>query len=184
MTIILACTLPVFISVKPARATGTYEVLEPKTWLGREPPILDHVSIADELRTGIWVAILYRHDCAHCLAVLPKCRDIASVLRMGEYGPRLATIEIPPYGPVTSCQEDGWLSGRLDESKEWFVATPATILTIDGRVEKVYEKEIPAADDLLIDTADRTREGRIQACSWRSHMNPDSEPILPRETTP
>ncbi|MHC4647202.1 MAG: hypothetical protein ACYTBJ_17050, partial [Planctomycetota bacterium] len=51
----LGVTMPILALNEPAKVTSSYEVLEPESWPGKELPILEHIDIAESLRTGNWL---------------------------------------------------------------------------------------------------------------------------------
>jgi thiol-disulfide isomerase/thioredoxin len=132
--------------------TSQYEVLEPETWIGKELPILDHIDIGKQLKTGNWLIMLYHYDCPNCIATIPKIEQMAKELQGNEDVLKFALIEIPPYGfagtsPVNSnivC-----VTGKLNTSKEWFVTTPAIILVSKSNVTIVLSEITLQLDQLL-----------------------------------
>jgi hypothetical protein len=140
---VLIATTPVLALVKPAKVTSTYEVLEPKMWIGKELPILDHIDIADQLKGGNWLVVLYHHDCPDCQIVIPKYKRMAGDIQGSEDYLRIALIEIHPYEEDLPQQDNAWVSGRVDESKQWFVVTPAAMMVVNGCVQRVYDKKVP-----------------------------------------
>jgi thiol-disulfide isomerase/thioredoxin len=140
---ILITTTPVLAIVKPAKVTNTYEVLEPWTWVGKELPLFDHIDIADQLKGGNWLAVLYHYDCPDCKTIIPKYTKMAGNLKDSMDYLNIALIEAPPYKADPPQQDAPWISGKMDESKEWFVLTPAPMLIVDGRIRRVYDRKIP-----------------------------------------
>ena len=85
--------------------------------------------------------LLVHHDCDHCAAAVPQY--------VAEYGggggsgagggeERLAVIEMPPFGdagdPPPWELPSTVLSGRLDQTRDWFATTPVVLLIKDGIV--------------------------------------------------
>ncbi len=170
--LLLAVVEPVLIFNKPPEKTDKYEVVKPQDWTVKQPatepqttdkepvektvaeewPMLKHIDIADSLKTGIAVVLLYHFDCPTCREAIPMydqmCRDLSG----GEDAIRFAFVEIPPYcqnedspiPPGTTC-----LTGKLDSSKEWYIATPLVVLIQDGSVIKSWEAVAPEFDEIL-----------------------------------
>jgi hypothetical protein len=75
---------------------------------------------------------------------------------------RVVLIAAPPYGrylvhkgPVSmNCP---CTLGKLDESKEWFVTTPAVALVTDGMVKSAWEEKAPDLDTILEKMAKTTK---------------------------
>jgi hypothetical protein len=62
---------------------------------------------------------------------------------------KIALIAVPPYGrgPVsTNCP---CTLGRLPETKEWFVTTPAVALLKNGQVTSAWEEKAPDFDEIF-----------------------------------
>lgn len=104
---------------------GSLVVLEPETWVGKRFPLMKHVDGGIDLSQGSWLVVLYRHDCSHCIEVLPRYERAA---RAG--GQQVCLVALPPYAPPgldpvptgTACAR-----GRLNQDREWFVESPAEI---------------------------------------------------------
>ena len=113
---------------------GKWVLLEPETWTGKKLPILRYLRLAEseKLSQGKWAVILYRHDCPNCREELSRLRDRLK----GSEPPRMAFVELPPYGAGRAAflpEGKNIVLGKLDESKSWFVETPA-ILSLDGGI--------------------------------------------------
>jgi len=119
---------------------GKWVLLEPETWTGKKLPILRYLHMAGagadadakRLSQGKWAVILYRHDCPNCREELSRLRDRLK----GSEPPRMAFVELPPYGAGRAAflpEGKNIVLGKLDESKSWFVETPA-ILSLDGGI--------------------------------------------------
>jgi hypothetical protein len=87
--------------------------------------------------------VLYHHDCPKCLEAIPRYEDQVQQAANDPAAPRVALIEVPPFGtealptsPDTPC-----VLGRLSDEKEWFVETPAVLLLHDGAVSPMNEVE-------------------------------------------
>ena len=136
--ITLGITASVLAFNKPAVVTSYYEVLEPKTWVGKELPILEYIDIADSLKEGNWLVLLYHHDCPDCIETIPKYEQMARDLTSNKDFLKIAFIEVPPYGrPIN--QNSPCTFGRLADIKEWFMETPVALLMVNGKVTTVWE---------------------------------------------
>jgi len=151
---ILGVTTPILAFNEPARITSRYEVLEPSEWVGKELPILEHIDIAETLKKGTWLVMLYHYDCPDCETAIPKYEQMASVLQGNGDFLRIALIAVPPYGrypghkgPVG--ENSPCTLGRLLETKEWFVTTPAVALLTDSLVTAAWEEKAPDFETIL-----------------------------------
>jgi hypothetical protein len=108
--------------------TGDIVVLEPTTWLGKRFPLLDYIDISADLKEGRWLVLLYHHDCPKCQQAIVKLAEMVQrSSATNSVGPRLALIEMPPYGKAAllSLPPDvPFVHGRLREDKQWFVQAP------------------------------------------------------------
>jgi len=124
----------------------------PQTHPTQQWEMLKHIDIADSLRSGIAVAVLYHYDCPLCQEAIPRYDQLSRTMGGSEDTIKFAFIEAPPYADKgydivpddTSC-----LTGRLDESKHWYIASPLVVLLIDGSVAKSWEAYAPRFDEIL-----------------------------------
>jgi len=143
---ILAVTTPVPALNEPAAVTSTYEILEPKTWIGKELPILEYIDIGEHLRSGNWLVLFYHHDCPDCRRAIPQCEQMARGLRGNKDVLRIAVIEVPPCGPGALSAASLCVRGHLAKIKEWFVATPVMVLLAEGKIVSTWEIKMPLLD--------------------------------------
>ena len=114
--------------------------------------MLKRIDIADSLRSGIVVVLLYHFDCPGCQEAIPHYEKLNTELRGNEDAIRFAFIAVPPYGdeklnPVpkdTKC-----LNGKLISDKKEIMMTPFVVLLQDSAVVKAWEGKAPALDELL-----------------------------------
>ena len=74
---ILGISTPILAFNEPPQITSRYEVLEPETWVGKELPILEHIDIAESLKKGTWLVLLYHYDCPDCAWAVPMYEQMA-----------------------------------------------------------------------------------------------------------
>jgi len=146
---ILGISAPILAFNEPAMVTSSYEVLEPETWVGRKLPILEHIDIAESLRKGTWLVLFYHYDCPDCGTAIPKYENMARDLAGNEDFMQIALIAVPPYGQPPVSEDCPCVLGRLAETKEWFVTTPAVALLTDGRVTSAWEEKTPDFETIL-----------------------------------
>lgn len=133
---ILGITTPILAFNEPAVVTAKYEILEPETWIGKELPILQHIDIAETLKKGTWLILLYHYDCPDCGRTIPEYEQMARYLENNENFMQIALIAVPPYGQAPISGNSPCTLGELNEAKEWFVTTPAVALIKDGKVSQ------------------------------------------------
>jgi hypothetical protein len=129
---------------------GNLVILEPEKWVGKQFPLLPFIKDAsnelhpgerplrERLADGNWIVVLYHHDCPKCREKIPKYEELARRSAADSESPRLALVEVPPYGEVDSpglAPDVSCAIGQLVNDKEWFVETPLQIaLTAGGFV--------------------------------------------------
>jgi hypothetical protein len=137
---------------------GQTVVLRPETWIGKRFPLLRYIEDArtrlrqgerplrERLAEGDWVVILYRHNCGKCQEKMPEYRELATRAAIDSTSPRVALIEVPPYGDgiALSMLHDGeCFFGRLtNENVEWFVETPVEAFIRSGRSSSPREQSL------------------------------------------
>jgi thiol-disulfide isomerase/thioredoxin len=146
---------------EPGKITTDYEVLEPGTWIGKELPIIDYIDIGKQLEKGNWLVLFYHYDCPDCVKAIAELEDIANDLAGNEDILKIALVEVPPYGPKVINKN--CTLGQLDNSKEWFVTTPAAILLDSGKVKSAWESSIPDFSEIIGDTGIFRNIGTIKA---------------------
>jgi hypothetical protein len=116
---------------------GSLVYLDPMTWVGKAFPLVRRIDLGDRLAKDEWIVVLYRHDCPRCHWAIPEYERLARLLADEPGSPRVALIEVPPFGspddPLVSS-DSACILGRLDESNEWFVEVPARVRVKDGTV--------------------------------------------------
>lgn len=118
----------------------------------QEWPMLKRIDIAESLRSGVVVALLYHFDCPGCQEAIPKYEKLNKELSGNTDAIKFAFVAIPPYGdeklnPVpkdTKC-----LAGKLISDKKEIMMTPFVVLLQDGAVVKAWEGKAPDLDELL-----------------------------------
>ncbi len=141
-------------SIKSADANeeqpgGKQAVPEPND---EEWPLLRHIDIADSLRSGIAIVLLYHNDCPDCREAIPRYDRMSRELAGGEDAMRFAFIEIPPYGPEEDSPVPAdtlCLKGKLDTSKQWYITSPLVVLTLNGSVIESWQAEAPTEGEIL-----------------------------------
>jgi len=132
-----------------------YEILEPEGWVGKELPILEHIDIAEWIKSGNWLVLLYHHDCPGCDEAIPKYEQMARDLAGNEDYLRIGLVSVPPYGQGPVRENSPCVVGKLGEPKEWFLTTPAVALLTDGKVAAAWEGKAPTFDTILQKLAEK-----------------------------
>jgi thiol-disulfide isomerase/thioredoxin len=113
--------------------------------------MLNHVDIADQLRTGVKIVLFYHYDCPDCTVAIPLYSEYSKQLSADEHI-RFAFIKGPPYGPDEADPVPAGttaLVGKLDRSRDWIFESPLIFLLKDGRLVKWWQVEYPDFDQLL-----------------------------------
>ncbi len=113
--------------------------------------MLNHVDIADQLRTGVKIVLFYHYDCPDCAVAIPLYNQYSKELASDEEI-QFAFIKGPPYGPEDQdpvLADTTALVGKLDQSRDWIFESPLIFLLKDGRLVKWWLVEYPDFDRLL-----------------------------------
>jgi thiol-disulfide isomerase/thioredoxin len=124
------------LSIESALANSRFVLLEPESWIGKPFPLTSFIDISERegLSRGSWIVVFYRHDCPKCQQALPRYERLAEQLVSAKEDTHIALIEIPPYGPVGLSDNQLCCPGRLNDSKEWIITTPAEVRVMNGQV--------------------------------------------------
>ncbi len=122
---------------------------------------LDYIDIADQLKQGIVVVLMYHHDCPTCATMVPKYDQYYRKMKeLGDESMTLAYVAIPPYsdkGPIpadTLC-----LKGKLKEKEKkdeiWAITSPYVIALLDGQLIKEWKQGTAPEPETLMDDIDK-----------------------------
>jgi hypothetical protein len=133
------------LSIESALANSRFVLLEPENWIGKPFPLTDFIDISERerLSRGSWIVVFYRHDCPKCQQALPRYKRLAEELISANEDTHIALIEIPPYGPAMLSTNQLCRLGRLNDSKEWIITTPAEVRVTNGRVIAANSEVVP-----------------------------------------
>lgn len=122
---------------------GSLVVLLPEEWQGKALPVLAHIDIGEHLARGKWLVLFYHLGCPRCEKLIDGFRESGRGSGADSGAPCVAMIEVPELGreaaddPEIDTSE--CLLGKLSQSKEWFMSTPAILALEDGIVREVVE---------------------------------------------
>lgn len=119
-------------------ADGSFVLLEPAEWTGKRFPLTNYIDIGRMLQSGSWLVVFYRHDCPECRRSFPKYEQLGEAATKDTLAPRVALIEVPPYGTSEAVHIRYCTLGKLSDSKTWIVTTPAETKIVNGRVVRVH----------------------------------------------
>ena len=126
--------------------------------LPNEWEVLKKVDIADQIRKGLNITLLYREDCDVCHEAMPMFEEYAEVFGSDEDSVRIAFVELPPYSEdidhsIISADTKCLLGKYIPENKKdkVFGATPIIVITQTGVPVKAWDgtDPIPTLDDLM-----------------------------------
>ena len=105
---------------------GKLVILEPTTWLGKRFPLLDYIEESEQLRRGKWLILFFHHDCPKCQTAMTEYKELAQLHRDNPDLPRVAFIEMPPYGQseIGPAVDPAVFFRRLRDDRQWFIETP------------------------------------------------------------
>jgi hypothetical protein len=114
---------------------------------------LQYIDIADQLKKGLVVVLMYHHDCPTCATIVPKYDQYFRKMKAsGDDSIKFAFVAIPPYsekGPVpadTAC-----LRGKLSDTQKWAITSPYVVALIDGQVVKTWKQGTAPEPDKIMD---------------------------------
>jgi thiol-disulfide isomerase/thioredoxin len=117
----------------------------------REWEMLKSIDIAQTLRSGTYVVLLYHYDCPNCKKSIPEYDRYSKEL--GSDGDiKFVFIEVPPYGTAEQNpvpKDTTAISGKLDSSKKWYFETPIVALIENGKLIKYWQTNAPTLDEIL-----------------------------------
>jgi thiol-disulfide isomerase/thioredoxin len=133
-------------NIEPNKA-ATANVASQHEW-----PMLKRIDIADSLRLGIVVVLLYHFDCPGCKEAIPQYDKLNKELAGNDDAIRFAFIAVPPYGDkkLNSIPKDTkCLTGKLISDKKEIIMTPFVVLIFNSEVINAWEGRAPDLDELL-----------------------------------
>jgi len=132
---------------------GNLVILEPEEWTGKRFPLLPFIEdspgklkpgerpLRERLAEGNWIVVLYHHDCPKCQESMPEYEKLAHGSAADPKAPRVALIEVPPYGNTNSLKlssDAPCAFARLSDGNEWFVQTPVVLNITDSLATGVF----------------------------------------------
>lgn len=117
--------------------------LQPETWLGKKLPILKFIDGDLPLKSGNWIIVLHSHGCPSCRKETPRWELFARVLAKERETPRVAFVEVPPFGSLSETILAS-LSGavaysRLDPLYQWSTPLPTALRLSEGVVTELTD---------------------------------------------
>lgn len=119
-----------------------YVVAEPAEWIGQQFPLAGHIDIGGTLRRGLWLVLLYRHECPACQAAASGFGTLAKEFSARTNCPRVSIVECPPYSVTldeAGIDVDALAYGRLNDTRRWRIPTPVALLLDNGKVGAVFD---------------------------------------------
>jgi hypothetical protein len=116
---------------------------------------LQYIDIADQLKEGVVVVLMYHHDCPICAKMVPLYSEYCQKMKeLGDESMKIAFVAVPPYsdkGPVpadTVC-----LRGKLTEKDEqkFAIMSPYVVALIDGQFVKAWKQGTAPEPDKILD---------------------------------
>lgn len=162
---------------------GGLVVLEPETWVGQQFPLLPHIDIGEQLSKGEWLVVLYRHDCPHCIQMLPLYQRQAHEWRENQANKRVALIEMPPYAPseqTLQIADSPIVRGQLNKRHDWFAQTPVEVELTNGIASGCVEG---ASESNTLSTRSRPKEESERLLASGDYASLFTEALLPPNQT-
>ena len=136
--VLFAAANPSMVALSDADASignGKVVLLSPEKWVGEQFPLHGYIDKGDQLRRGSWIVLFYHHDCPQCQAVIEDYELLADRLQSQPNGPRIALIEMPPFGYLPQAGSPLFVSLKIEPVNDWFIKTPSQVKLHDGMVQ-------------------------------------------------
>jgi hypothetical protein len=134
---------------EPAAPTATTPPAED----AQQWPWLQHIDIADQIKHGLTVILMYHHDCPTCAEMMPRYSEYCKQMQeRGDQSIQVAFIAIPPFhqtGPVpadTVC-----LLGKLSDKEKWAIMSPYVVALADGYFVRDWPQGTAPEPENLLD---------------------------------
>lgn len=115
--------------------------------------MLEHIDIAEQLKSGAVVVLFYHWDCPDCKDAIPLYEQYSRQLSSAADDQiKFAFINAPPYGTESQeivSKDTSAMVGRLDESRKWIFETPLIFLLSDGKLIHWWQVKYPDINELL-----------------------------------
>jgi hypothetical protein len=114
---------------------------------------LQYIDIADQLKEGVVVILMYHHDCPTCATMVPKYDAYYHKMqKLGDNSMKIAFVAAPPYGDKGPVPADTvCLRGKLSESQKWAITSPYVVALIDGQLTKTWKQGTAPEPDKIMD---------------------------------
>jgi thiol-disulfide isomerase/thioredoxin len=118
-------------------------------------PWLQYIDIADQLKEGVVVVLMYHHDCPTCAKMVPLYDQYYRKMQtLGDDSLKIVFVAAPPYsdkGPVpadTVC-----LRGKLIEKgdQKFAITSPYVVALIDGQLVKTWKQGTAPEPEKILD---------------------------------
>jgi hypothetical protein len=113
---------------------GGRQAFSPREWIGERFPLLETIDIAEEIANGDWIILVIHHDCPRCADAANKLAGSAASQAFDSDTPRLAFVELPPYGELPSFAETKAIRHGHVGPGDYSIETPLAAQLIDGIV--------------------------------------------------
>jgi len=113
--------------------------------------MLNHVDIADKLKSGAAVVLFYHADCPDCREAVPIYEKYNQKFTADEQF-NFAFIKVPPYSDPSQDivpADTTAMVGKLDQSRDWIFQTPLIFLLNDGELIQWWQVKYPDLDEIL-----------------------------------
>jgi hypothetical protein len=116
---------------------------------------LQYIDIADQLKKGVVVILMYHHDCPTCAVMVPKYDEYYRKMKAsGSDEMKIAFVAAPPYGDKGPVPADTiCLRGKLIEKgdQKFAIMSPYVAALIDGQLVKTWKQGTAPEPDKILD---------------------------------
>ena len=127
---------------RPVPAPVGVTQLYPYDWVGRQWVLADYIDVWPEISHGRWAVLLYGANCHTCTSIVEEYQGLAHEWAAKGAASSVAMIDVSRNAvDAEPAGDSAALHGKLGGPPGWFIATPALIVLIDGRVVTTGEGE-------------------------------------------
>jgi hypothetical protein len=119
---------------------------------------LQYIDIADQLKEGVVVVLIYHHDCPICATMVPRYDQYYKKMKeLGDESMKIAFVAVPPYGDKGPVPADTiCLRGKLTEKDEqkFAIMSPYVVALFNGQLVKTWKQGTAPEPDKIMNEID------------------------------
>lgn len=114
-------------------------ILEPRDWINKPFPLLEHIHLDQDLRTGSWIVVFYGVNCSQCRKHFETWQRSGLPLASTDHSIAVLEITGKPQNELRAQFGPGsWFWGSLHQTHTWYLETPQIVELDNGVVRQVW----------------------------------------------